>query len=337
MQTAPNSCSWTSNLASLWGYGNVVELAELAFSPDVPTNAGDTSQQLVLAGPVLPELSVKEWHRCFLAPLGVFNSGALDLHSAQATEVVHARGVLTSVQVEAIHRLAERAAESGAGREIRSAPVSDSWDVTFLQTGGFFELEAPDLAAKLAALARSVGDRAGWTRDADDLHIRVAEYHKQVSPCHCLPDTRHYDADSLVTIDLMLSIPGSDFAGGEFRTLEEGGLLREHTFGQGDALVFASHKFHSVAPVTHGRRRVLVLELWQGPARRCPHRCRSLHARCPQEVPPVVSSEGGAVDGRGALPFRIGAVSEREPAGPGLPRQVRVFWQAAATCSEAET
>ena len=42
------------------------------------------------------------------------------------------------------------------------------------------------------------------------------------------------------------------------------GSLLQHTFERGDALVFLSHKYHSVSPVTAGTRQVLVSELWQG-------------------------------------------------------------------------
>ena len=33
-------------------------------------------------------------------------------------------------------------------------------------------------------------------------------------------------------------------------------------------------------PVTAGRREVLVIELWAGPARRCPHRCLKAEGAC---------------------------------------------------------
>ena len=38
-------------------------------------------------------------------------------------------------------------------------------------------------------------------------------------------------------------------------------------------MVFVSNKYHCVAPVTAGRRNVLVVELWHGEARCCDHRC----------------------------------------------------------------
>ena len=57
-------------------------------------------------------------------------------------------------------------------------------------------------------------------------------------------DPRHYDSGSTVTIDIMLSNPGSDYQGGNFQTLELDGELRQYQFEEGDALVFVSHKYH---------------------------------------------------------------------------------------------
>ena len=45
-------------------------------------------------------------------------------------------------------------------------------------------------------------------------------------------------------------------------------------------LVFPSHKFHCVAPVTAGRRNVLVCELWEGLPRPCPQRCTDPWGAC---------------------------------------------------------
>ena len=56
--------------------------------------------------------------------------------------------------------------------------------------------------------------------------------------------------------------------------------MKEHVFERGDALVFVSHKYHCVAPVTHGERRVLVIELWEGEERSCPHRCTERTGVC---------------------------------------------------------
>ena len=84
----------------------------------------------------------------------------------------------------------------------------------------------------------------------------------------------------MLTCDMMLSDPSSDFTGGEFRTLESDGELATHTFERGDCLVFVSHKPHCVAPVTSGERRVLVVELWEGLERECAHRCEWHWSRC---------------------------------------------------------
>ena len=53
----------------------------------------------------------------------------------------------------------------------------------------------------------------------------------------------------------------------------------------GDAIVFCSHRHHSVRPVTRGTRRVLVVEFWEGEERECGHRCE--RARGPCRVRPL--------------------------------------------------
>lgn len=50
------------------------------------------------------------------------------------------------------------------------------------------------------------------------------------------------------------------------------------------ALVFVSHKFHCVTPVTAGRRHVLVMELWEGEERECAHRCERHTGPCSHSV-----------------------------------------------------
>ena len=48
----------------------------------------------------------------------------------------------------------------------------------------------------------------------------------------------------------------------------------------GDAIVFCSHRHHSVRPVTRGTRRVLVVEFWEGEERACGHRCERASGPC---------------------------------------------------------
>ena len=63
------------------------------------------------------------------------------------------------------------------------------------------------------------------------------------------------------------------FEGGQFSTLEEDDVLKSHAFEKGDLLLFLSHKYHCVAPVDAGERRVFVAEIWEGEARDCAGRC----------------------------------------------------------------
>ena len=117
---------------------------------------------------------------------------------------------------------------------------------------------------RLMDLAREV-DAKHWNvmnRATRPVVPRCVEYHT-VEPGGSLPYPTHYDAGSLVTIDLMLSNT-SDFEGGAFGTLEADGSMQSYKFEKGDALLFVSHKFHCVQPVTAGRRNVLVMELWEG-------------------------------------------------------------------------
>jgi predicted 2-oxoglutarate/Fe(II)-dependent dioxygenase YbiX len=110
-----------------------------------------------------------------------------------------------------------------------------------------------------------------------DVGVRCIEYH-HVRPGGSLPDPKHHDVGSLVTIDVLLCEP-TDFTGGEFTTLEHDGRVQLQQFGgrersaAGDGILFVSHKYHSVRAVTSGTRRVLVIELWVGPDTTCNHRC----------------------------------------------------------------
>ena len=79
--------------------------------------------------------------------------------------------------------------------------------------------------------------------------MRCVEYHT-VQPGGGLPDPKHHDIGSLLTVDILLS-PRAEFGGGTFSTLEADGELLPHRFGgrgegqerPGDALLFLSHKW----------------------------------------------------------------------------------------------
>ena len=93
-------------------------------------------------------------------------------------------------------------------------------------------------AQKLIGLMERVDREEGWgsLSSSKNYHVRVVEFHEY----ECkrsnnggvttgAPDPKHYDAGSLVTLDLMLS-PTSEFKGGAFATLEADGQLQRHEF-----------------------------------------------------------------------------------------------------------
>jgi hypothetical protein len=157
-----------------------------------------------------------------------------------------------------------------------------------LSTNNLLEEQHPELVQRLIEAAREADRAQSWgilaprssqteteteTEGVDAcLNVRVMELH-DVDPGGALSDTKHFDGGSLVTLDVMLSSPPEDFDGGSFATPESDGSVTRHSFGQGDLVVFPSHKYHYVEPVTSGHRTVMVVELWRGERRGCAHRC----------------------------------------------------------------
>ena len=112
------------------------------------------------------------------------------------------------------------------------------------------------------------------------MQARTVEFH-EYSRLKRRVCANHSDYGSLFTADVMLS-DTSDFEGGRMVTsvVEEGcaAMDSEHTFEQGDLLIFPSHKPHSVRQVTAGTRIVFVVEFWRGPACTCDCRCMGMCA-----------------------------------------------------------
>ena len=199
----------------------------------------------------------------------------MDVQSARTTQVAHLRGVLTSSDIERLHETAAsvRTPKAVEARAPLASSTPGAWTVLYMHTEGWLERLLPDLHAKLVAAAHEA-DKAHWQLfDGNgQVSVRCAEYHRMAKG-GSLADPTHYDLGSLVTLDVMLTVPGKEFEGGTFCTREADGHDAQHPFGQGDAVAFVSHKPHHVTPVTRGVRQVLVLEFWRGPPRRCPHRC----------------------------------------------------------------
>ena len=218
-------------------------------------------------------LSVEEWQREHNGENAQL-SGSMDVSSAQQTEVVLLEKFLSNEEIESIHKVA-KAELASIGKATEGTALtahSDSWKVLYLQHNGLFQQKLSTLRQRILEAVRKV-DQDNWCLfdKVNHVNIRVVEYH-QNEVHHELGDPKHYDLNSLVTMDLMLSEDGA-FEGGDLQTLEADGTLKKYEFKQGDALVFASHKYHCVDRVRSGRRNVMVLEFWYGPERQCPHRC----------------------------------------------------------------
>lgn len=205
--------------------------------------------------------------------------GLMTPTDAQRTEVVALRKFLTRAEVAALK--ADIAALGGSigriERSERGAPAFiGPWVTTYLHTSHILAERFGPLRRRLVDAA-AAADAAHWgvLGDGAGVNVRTCECHRY-GPGGALSADRHYDAGSLITMGLMLSSPGEDFEGGGFVTPEADGTVARHTYDEGDLLLFVSHKYHNVEPVTEGARTVLITELWRGPEKTCAHRCLTL-------------------------------------------------------------
>ena len=208
----------------------------------------------------------------------------LSAEEAQLTSVAAARGFLSVAEIEQIRTVVGDLLKEGQlGHEARS--IDGLWDTWFLHTAGIFGERMRGLRERLIGLAQQLDKEAGWglltTGDIEEgrVQVRCVEFH-EMREGGGLYDTEHNDDGSLITLDCMLSEPDADFGGGTLQTLESDGALKDHEFSQGDVVAFVSHKYHCVKPVDWGERNVLILELWRGEPRTCPHRCEQPRGRC---------------------------------------------------------
>ena len=201
---------------------------------------------------------------------------AVDRAAAQRMQVVRMPGFLKESELRAIDALGEEHARIH-GPPAASAPNRPLWRTQYLNAGGLARGREPALLDKLVDLAKSVdGEHFGGRAAAADAGARCVELHS-CGVGSSLDDPMHFDSGSIVTLDVMLDEADE---GGHFETLEADGAMRRHAFERGDAIVFPSYKYHSVAQVTKGLRRVLVLELWQGDEKLCDHRCTVARGDC---------------------------------------------------------
>lgn len=154
-------------------------------------------------------------------------------------------------------------------------------NVTFLHT--VFLNVAPGLAHRLHCLTLSAQQSRGWGLDdvADQLQPRTVELITYDAAGEVEADSNlgwHSDLGSVLTTALTLS-SRSSFDGGVFEVRQGADQAVSQVLpGAGDVLVWRGWDPHRVAPVTRGRRQVLVLEWWLGPANEDPGLLRGIKA-----------------------------------------------------------
>lgn len=165
------------------------------------------------------------------------------------------------------------------------------WKTSFLHTNNQLKCLLPELHVKIKNTMLTI-DKKEWKQmchDENDLindkmgsvnsenkiisklesiNLRTIESHEYVAKGQ-LERTKHYDAGSIITMDIMLNDSGNEFKGGELSFPQfdtKGKAINTDTLKleKGDAALFLSHKYHNVLPVTSGKRHVLVIELWNG-------------------------------------------------------------------------
>lgn len=257
----------------------VTSVAQLRYAMPIGLRGGDASASIVEDAAEQEMRLRAEYERYKAAvetPLSNFDEA-----TAQKTQAVRVRGLLSRSDIDDIHRAAAALAHQRADATIdRSAwgQPNGTWTVTFLNTAGAFEAALPELYARVRDAALAV-DREHWnvTSGVEHVNYRVAEYHTMHSTLDGQPTkgglhtVRHCDQGSLITIDVLLT-ELSEIEGGVLQTLEADGTLLSHEWEQGDALVFLSHKYHCVSTLTRGTRQVMVCELWQGTENLTPSR-----------------------------------------------------------------
>ena len=208
----------------------------------------------------------------------------MPVEAAQRTSVFRKANFLSAAEASRmIRRFSALGLPPYTSDDISLTKGGEEWvHITrYLQTGNCFRTKFAALRQRIIALARRANDESHWGLDLSQVAVRVAEFHNY-RPGGSLPAMDHFDGNSLVTVDVMLQ---PAIAGGQFQTVEasaagKGATTLDHAFSTGDALAFVSHKYHRVAPVEAGERKVLVVELWSGDEKACGHRCELIQGQC---------------------------------------------------------
>jgi hypothetical protein len=213
--------------------------------------------------------------------------GLLTPDDAQKTKVVTTKSFLTREEVSLVraeihslqnsHNVGVLERDKDGQRTHSQTAVRKT---SFLHTNGCFQERLPWLRERIYRKIFEV-DAEHWNvmekHDADSINFRTVECHEYIEG-GMLSTEKHYDAGSLITVDIMLASPRAEFEGGALYAPTFYGEESTETVDleEGDMALFVSHKYHNVKPVLSGRRQVLVAEVWVGPEKTCAHRCETL-------------------------------------------------------------
>jgi spermidine synthase len=166
---------------------------------------GDNEGVIVAARRREWSLTVEDWQREHGGENAQL-SGAMDVAKAQRTEVVRLEKFLSKEDIAKIHAVAKtELASIGEATDGALEAHTDSWKVLYLQSNNIFRRKLPALRQRILDAVRQV-DKNNWCL-FDNVHhvnIRVVEYH-QMDESGELADPKHYDLNSLLTMDIMLS------------------------------------------------------------------------------------------------------------------------------------
>ena len=226
---------------------------------------------------------------------------------AQQIKILKAwKELLTKSQRQDILTAASKARSEGKVAFVERSGSSGRWQLggnwrtTYLHSNHFIDtiIDTDQFLEKcLLEISKKANSSSpeGWNRIHDllytedkqrrrRLNFRTIELH-EYRRGGALPARQHYDAGSLVTIDVILR---DEFEGGElncpvYENVNDSSTLLRKEYATdffhkaGYAILFPSHKFHNVEPVTKGKRVVLVCEIWDGDKKSCAHRCLQNH------------------------------------------------------------
>ena len=181
---------------------------------------------------------------------------------AQLCPVVRIASFFDDTDIAAVLKLGGKHADLYGPAQV----ARRGWTTQYLSADGLLREHEAAIFNKLQTLPCqlntsiiSSGDGTSVAALAESLKVRCAGLHCGTTR-GSLNDPKHFDRGSVVTVDVMLE---DGFEGGEFQTLQAGGggAMKHHVFRRGDALVFPSLKYHSVAPITSGVRKASMRSL----------------------------------------------------------------------------